>query len=134
MARESRLKVDITKPVDLPESVEGDCFGKLYNPKEDACSVCADSDLCCLKFGELVDDAARELEKEQGNYLDNQDFSLIDETALGIWLGVKTRTAGELLDKITVGGKVQDEVAAVEWMKRFLKQQGFKVQKGKVIK
>lgn len=48
---------DILKPIDISQiGSNGDpCFGKEYNLSTKECKMCGDSELCCIKFVELME-------------------------------------------------------------------------------
>lgn len=54
-ARKKTKGVDILKPIsqvtiDQLGSAEDPCFGKHFDPREDECSRCGDSELCAIKM------------------------------------------------------------------------------------
>lgn len=56
---------DILKPIDISQiGSNGDpCFGKEYNLSTKECKMCGDSELCCIKFAELIGKDRKQLEK-----------------------------------------------------------------------
>lgn len=72
---------DILKPVNIDSiGSNGDpCFGKGYDLSTQECKQCGDSELCCLKFAQLVGKTRKQLEKEN-QYKDLE--VLVDEVAV----------------------------------------------------
>lgn len=71
---------DILKPIDINSiGSNGDpCFGKEYDLSSQECRMCGDSELCCIKFAELMGKTRKELEQEN-QYKDIE--ILVDEVA-----------------------------------------------------
>lgn len=97
-----------------------DCFGKDFDIRQNDCAGCADNEVCGIIFGNAVRAKVKEMDKIN-KYLDVADFSLIDDELLAIWVKQKERTVDELFDKISTDAKCADEVAVVEWIKRWVK-------------
>ena len=56
----------ILEPVDIKSigSNNDPCFGKEYNLSTKECKMCGDSELCCIKFAELMGKTRKKLESE----------------------------------------------------------------------
>ena len=114
--------LDLTKPLDMKEFnvTPVDCFGSLWDITSKQCAVCSDNEICGIVTGNAVRAKARELDKVK-QYLDLSEIDCINEDGVKIWLSMKSRTVPEFVAKIHKEGKTQDEVAVVEWIKRFVK-------------
>lgn len=72
---------DILKPIDINSiGSNGDpCFGKGYDLSTEECKQCGDSELCCLKFANLMGKTRKQLEEE--NQFKDLEI-LVDEKAV----------------------------------------------------
>jgi hypothetical protein len=124
---------DLLKPLDTSNIMTEaeDCFGKEWDPTAKACGTCADNEICGIKFSAAVREKVKEMDKIN-QYLDLSDWTLVDDEDLNLWLGMRTRTSEQLLDKVLTSAKSTDEVAGIEYLKRFLKKNNWKVEGGKV--
>lgn len=70
----------ILKPVDIDSigSSDDPCFGKAYDLSTQECRSCGDSELCCIKFAEMMGKTRKELE-EENQYKDME--LLVDKVA-----------------------------------------------------
>lgn len=110
-----------------------DCFGKEHDMRESLCVLCADNEMCGLYMGENTRAHVKEMEKIE-KHLDVSKMDSIDSDAIAMWLSMgKEKTTEELYVKVALAGNSEDEVAIVEWMKRFLKRNDLTIQEG-VIK
>ena len=85
MAKSKKLKKafkelregDIYQPLDILKlgSDNDPCFGKGYDLSTKECRMCGDSELCCIKFTELMGKTRKQLESEN-NFKDLD--SLVD--------------------------------------------------------
>lgn len=121
-------KLDLLLPVGaeikakLMEKEKDTCFGKHWDPVENDCAICADSELCCILKQEAVNASARGVEKKRGvEWLDKADFeNLKDEDIIFMCdLNSGHLTTQELIKDVLRHAKSSDEVAATEWIKRF---------------
>lgn len=84
MAKKNKLiKLEYTpilKPVDIDSigSSDDPCFGKAYDLSTQECRSCGDSELCCIKFAEMMGKTRKELE-EENQYKDME--LLVDKVA-----------------------------------------------------
>ena len=64
--REELENGDILEPMDISKlGTNGDpCFGKHYDLSTKECKMCGDSELCCIKFTDLMGKTRKELEAE----------------------------------------------------------------------
>lgn len=65
-AREELENGDILEPMDISKlGTNGDpCFGKHYDLSTKECKMCGDSELCCIKFTDLMGKTRKELEAD----------------------------------------------------------------------
>lgn len=70
----------ILKPIDIKSLGSGNdpCFGKEYDLSTEECRMCGDSELCCIKFADLMGKTRKELE-EENHYKDIE--ILVDKVA-----------------------------------------------------
>ena len=106
-------KGDILKPLDISSiGSNGDpCFGKSYDLSSQECRMCGDSELCCIKFAELMGKTRKELEQEN-QYKDIE--VLVDEVAAKKTfraLKRKGETKKTILDKLQAKYQVTREEA-----------------------
>lgn len=106
-------KGDILKPLDISSiGSNGDpCFGKSYDLSSQECRMCGDSELCCIKFAELMGKTRKELEQEN-QYKDIE--VLVDEVAARKTfraLKRKGETKKTILDKLQAKYQVTREEA-----------------------
>lgn len=84
MAKKNKLikleDTPILKPVDIDSigSSDDPCFGKAYDLSAQECRSCGDSELCCIKFAEMMGKTRKELE-EENQYKDME--LLVDKVA-----------------------------------------------------
>lgn len=84
MAKKNKLikleDTPILKPVDIDSigSSDDPCFGKAYDLSTQECRSCGDSELCCIKFAEMMGKTRKELE-EENQYKDME--LLVDRVA-----------------------------------------------------
>lgn len=84
MAKKNKLikleDTPILKPVDIDSigSSDDPCFGKSYDLSTQECRSCGDSELCCIKFAEMMGKTRKELE-EENQYKDME--LLVDKVA-----------------------------------------------------
>lgn len=104
---------DILKPIDINSiGSNGDpCFGKEYDLSSQECRMCGDSELCCIKFAELMGKTRKELEQEN-QYKDIE--ILVDEVAAKKTfraLKRKGETKKVILDKLQAKYQITREEA-----------------------
>lgn len=118
---------DLSKPI--PNIPTNDtCFGKEWDLATNDCQYCADNEVCGILFSKLVKSKVEELEAEK-TFLDQTDFSLINKKEL--LKGIDGMTTGHLMKYIQLATNSTDEVAIVEWIKRFVKEtEGLSIKKG----
>lgn len=84
MAKKNKLikleDTPILKPIDIDSigSSDDPCFGKAYDLSTQECRSCGDSELCCIKFAEMMGKTRKELE-EENQYKDME--LLVDKVA-----------------------------------------------------
>jgi hypothetical protein len=133
-----KQEVDLLKPVNIPDGDPDDCFGtSLYNPQDKDCSICADIELCGIKFQGLIQKKVQKFEEENGPLLDQVDFgsvkmNKIEEFAKQYEAEGEPMTFQELVDAISQLANTKDEVAVVEYLKRTLPTSNLLIKEGKV--
>lgn len=137
-SKTQKQEIDLLKPVNLPEGDPEDCFGtNLYNPQDKDCSICADIELCGIKFQKITQKKVTDFEEKHGPLLDETDFSSVDIVKIEK-LAMKYENEGypmlfqELVELIMELVKTKDEVAAVEYLKRTLPVSNLLLKEGKV--
>ena len=141
MERKHREKptydVDLRRPVSketkkeiaVKESTGDSCFGLEWDASNNECGMCADNELCAIFHRSVVDKRAKEIEKKTGAlFLDRTDFANVDKEKLLFQMDLKSgvMTSRELLGMIMEQACTSDDVAAVEWLKRWKKETGDK--------
>lgn len=123
--------VDFSKPLQFKETPSNDCFGREWDPTSRDCGVCADMDVCGVYFAEKLKKQTeainKQAEEKEEYFLDQTDFSLINEEALRKIVITRAKSkegieVEELFDAVKTKSKCSDDVAVVEWIKRFLKK------------
>lgn len=115
---EKTIDPDLTKPLPLVPINEGDCFGKEWDMGTSECQYCADNEVCGILFSKLLRSKTDELE-QVNTYLDQTDFNAIDKKALlSIINGMTSKDLKVYIKLVT---KSIDDVAVVEWIKRFVR-------------
>jgi len=136
--KEEKQEVDLLKPVNLPDGEAGDCFGTdLYNPQDKDCSICADIELCGIKFQGVVQKKKTEFEEKHGPLLDETDFASVNMDKIAA-LARKYEDEGdpmsfqELVELVSELACTKDEVAVIEYLKRTLPVTNIITKEGKV--
>jgi hypothetical protein len=109
---------DLSKPLPMIQT-DGSCFGKEWDLGTNDCQYCADNEVCGILFAKLVKSKVADLEAEQ-TFLDQTDFSLVNKEQL--LKGINGMSTGHLMQYIKLASNSTDEVAIVEWIKRFVKE------------
>lgn len=127
--RTKPTEVDLTVPVD-PEKLlredENDCFGTdQYAPQDKDCSLCADIEICGIKFQELVKTKKKIVEAEKGPMMDQTDLDGVDmgkveKLARRYQDEGEPMTFAELQDAIKLQAKTKDTNAVIELIRREL--------------
>ncbi len=133
-----KTPVDLLKPVTIPDGEAEDCFGTdLYNPQDKDCSICADIELCGIKFQSIVQKKKTVFEEEHGPLLDQTDFDSVNMTKIAE-VAKRYEEEGEpmlfqeLIDAVAELACTKDEVAVVEYLKRTLPLTNLIIKEGKV--
>jgi hypothetical protein len=126
VAKKDGVKVDMLVPLDktaFKPKDENDCFGREWDMGSAECPVCAMCDICCIVFQDTLAAGVKIIEDANATFLDKTDFAAIDEAKLlaGIFEQNGKMQVGDLIDKVMKLASTADEVAAVEWIKRFIK-------------
>lgn len=129
--------IDVLVPVEVVPDFDSECFGKLWDIRSGDCAGCAASELCGLFYRDTVAAKVRKRKADQkkGLFLDEQDFSF-DNTKL---ISLMEQRSGDLEIQEVVAAveflsKSKDEVAIVEYVKRLLRENGFKTVSGIIHK
>jgi len=97
-----------------------DCFGSLWDITSKQCQICSDNEICGIVTGNAVRQKAKEMDKVK-QFLDLSELDCINEEAIKLWLAMKPRPVADLVARVHKDGKTPDEVAVIEWIKRFVK-------------
>lgn len=86
---------DLSKPFDFTKiGTEDDCFGKLWDPSTDECSICGDCELCAIKQSQTNRKKRAELE-EAKVFKDIQKIT-ITRRELAVFVKAQLKKLGEL--------------------------------------
>jgi len=133
-----KTEMDLLKPVNVSDIEANDCFGSdLYNPPDKDCSICADIELCGIKFQSLVHANKEKLEGKKGPFLDEAAFSLVDFNKIESLVAQYEKDGepmlfDELLYAVAYMAKIQDDEAVVQFIKRKLPTNNLLLKEGKV--
>lgn len=119
----SGLKLpDITKPIkELEDKPTVECFGLDWDPTTRECSVCAANEICAVVTAKSTASIVKEKEKGVGFYMDQQDFQFDQEHLLSEIINKSGKmTSAELVALVKSEAKSRDDVAVIEWIKRFI--------------
>jgi hypothetical protein len=109
---------DLSKPLP-PIKTDDSCFGKEWDLATNDCQYCADNEVCGILFSKLVKAKVETIEADK-IFLDQTDFTLINKKEL--LKAINGMSTGHLMKYIQLTTKSTDEVAIVEWIKRFVKE------------
>ena len=114
---------DLSKPIpSIP--TDDTCFGKEWDLATNDCQYCGDQEVCGILFSKLVKSKVAEK-----TFLDQTDFSLVNKKEL--LKSINGMSTGHLMQYIKLASNSTDEVAIVEWIKRFVKEtEGLSIKKG----
>lgn len=135
--RTDKKEIDLLKPVVIQEADSEDCFGKEYNPQDRDCSICADIEICGIKFQGVIQRKKKEFEEKHGPLLDEADFKSINFAQIEN-LVKKYETEGEpltyeeLFEVVSQQGRIKDEIAVIEYLKRTIPVSNLILKEGKV--
>ena len=136
-SRTDKKEVDLLKPVIIPDADLEDCFGKEYDPQDRDCSICADIEICGIKFQGIIQKKKREFEEKHGPLLDEVDFKSVDIAKIEK-LAKQYEEDGypmlfqELTDVVAELANTKDEIAVIEYLKRTLSTSNLIIKEGKV--
>lgn len=129
------LGLDLTKPLDLStvKTDDGTCFGKMWDPRKEACQQCADSDVCCILKEQLVKKKVTDLEKKDGPYLDEARMHRVTDTALDKFIKKHVPMGvDDLVTEVMRLGNIKDRPTAIERIKRYKNTGHIKIKDGQV--
>lgn len=113
------VEADLSKPL-TGIAPDGTCFGKEWDMKDKDCQYCADNEICGILFAtNVVKAKVKEVESKNPIFLDQTDFSLIDKKLL--IQQINGLTTSEFVAIVKKQARTEDDVAAVEWIKRFVR-------------
>ena len=133
--RNKPTPVNLLKPVnDIPSG--SDCFGTYeYNPRSGDCSLCADIELCGLKYQETVKEKLAPVDAK-GPFLDQVDTYSVN------WGKIKQKivdyqeddplTVDEVVEAVMVSAKIKDSGVALNYVKAQFIVQNITEEDGKV--
>lgn len=142
MERKSKTEkkgVDLSKMLPALDALgepADSCLGREYDANTAECKQCADADLCLGYYKYKITEKVKERMPQLP--LDVADFSRITETIQGKLLGLvrKYQDEGncmqveELFDTFKQLSQCADDVAVVEYLKRFILNNTLKTQNG----
>jgi len=123
-----KTEVDLLVPV-IPESIvpteATDCFGIEFESRASECSICADAELCQIKWAEDVKGKKLTFEVMNGPLLDCSDLqgvnmAKIERLALKYQSEGEPMTFQELQDVIASQANTKDNEAVIQFIKREL--------------
>lgn len=126
--------IDITKPIDKkPISVETtDCFGLEWDMRVKECGVCAMNEICGIMFNDTLKKKVKEVESKHEVFLDKADFHALNEDAL--YEEIKNNdgkiSVESFVDRLKLTANIVDDVAIIEWIKRFKAKNNLKFRGG----
>jgi hypothetical protein len=136
--REVKQEVNLLKPVTIPDGGVGDCFGTdFYNPQDKDCSICADIEICGIKFQGIIQKKKTDFEQKHGPLLDQTDFQSVDIAKIEE-LAIKYEDEGEpmlfqeLVDAVSELACTKDDIAVIEYLKRTIPTTNLILKEGKV--
>jgi len=117
--RKKASQVDLLKPVEVITD-QTDCFGtEEYNPRSGDCALCADIELCGLKYQEVVERKVKSVTEAKGPFVDSINTAAID------WRKIKDNivkyqdsdpiTIEELVETITKAAGIKDANMALQY-------------------
>lgn len=135
MKRKVKEAPDLSLAQILPamELSEDDCFGRMWNPSDIACTSCAAKLHCGIIFDREVRNKAKRIEEEHGTYLDNTSFDGFDQDdfVASVILNPGVRTVDELFDILTEVSQCPDEETIVMFIKSMMSEHRLKTVGGK---
>ncbi|CAB4185368.1 hypothetical protein UFOVP1492_75 [uncultured Caudovirales phage] len=137
MSKVTAADIDVLVPITVVPDFDSECFGKMWDLRSSDCAGCAASELCGLFYRDTVAAKVRKHKADQkrGLYLDEQDFSF-DNAKL---LSLMEQRSGDLdiqdiVEAVEYLSKSKDDVAVGEYVKRLLRENGFKTVSGIIHK
>lgn len=119
----------LLKPADLKylQSFEkdGECFGKEYEARHEACSDCASAKFCFILYAEKIQEREKDLKKKQGPYLDEVQLNSVDWDELAKVIIKFSKkgdpiTVQEVFNKVKAKFNTKDDdlvILALKWFK-----------------
>lgn len=120
-ARTNKMKVDLSKPIDvsiLPET-DDSCFGKEWDVGQKDCEYCSDNEVCGVLFSHRLKSNVEQIETEHTTFLDKSDFTGLNEE--DILSRINGITSEEFFSLVKSLANTEDDIAVIEWIKRFIK-------------
>jgi hypothetical protein len=129
LPRKVMSKVDLSQPINYNDFTfeKDDCFGGLWNMEDKSCRMCHDNVVCGILFSKKVAIEEKKIQAENETFLDTVDFQNVNKDALALWLSIKNRTVEEVFEYVTQKSSCSDEVAVVEYIKRYVLANKFRI-------
>lgn len=136
--RQPRMKKspsDLSREIDASDFTfdKNDCFGGLWDIEDRLCRLCHDNVVCGILFAKKVALEETRMQRENEKFLDTVDFENINKDALCIWLSTSAKSVDDFFDYVAKKASCSDEVAVVEYIKRFTLANGFKIRNSVII-
>ena len=127
----------MAKPLDLStvRVDDGTCFGKMWDPRENDCQVCADRDVCCaVKEMLVVKGKSAETDSTSPKRLDRARMHLVTDDMISSFIRKhkKSMTTPTLIEEVMRMGNTEDRPSAIERLKRYKSSGLIRIVKGAV--
>ena len=121
---EKSMGLDLSKPLDLSvvKVDDGTCFGKMWDPRENDCQICADRDICCaVKEMLVVKGRSAELDAGAPKRLDRARMHLVTDEMISAFIRKhkKSMSSSTLIEEVMRMGNTDDRPSAIERLKRY---------------
>ena len=135
---EQIYKVDLRYPLNLDEikMANGDCFGIEYDMTSTECPMCADNEVCAIVFMKktLSKKVAEQQAKDDIIYLDECDLLSINQDELYDSISSGVTKVSTVIAYLKKEGRTSDDVAVIEWVKRFKRDRNLSIKGGVIWK
>lgn len=136
-SKRDEVKLDISKPIAGNETLEAalsdeeNCFGKMWSLSSNECSMCSLFNVCGIYFdSRTLQKKISEKESKYGPFLDQADLSLIDTSYIEKKISEGDYTVAKLIKYAHKASRLTDEVAIIEWIKRYFVSNKLKTENG----
>lgn len=136
-----KQKIDLFKPIKAEDFMDkvtnNDCFGNLWDGAYTECKTCGVEAVCATICRKNHKAQEKKLEQQEGPYLDQvRELSEAQQSKIVSFVKASELdnpvTSSELFSTIKKLMKTKDDVAAVQYVKRFVRGNGLKISEGKV--